>query len=418
MKRSLLTLLFSVLLPSTSFVHADDWAQWRGPTGDNHAPANATAPVKWHKDTNVKWVVSVPGRGHSSPTVLGDRIYLTTADKEKETQSLLIYDRHSGKLIKETIIHSGGMTTKAHKNNTQASSTVASDGKRVFVLFPNKKAAWVTALDLDGKKIWQERALGFAPQQFKFGFGSSPVVIDNLVVVASEYDGEESGFIALDTATGKQKWKTARPKSLSYSTPAVASGNGKRFLITSGNNHIAAYNPRNGKELWAVEATTFATCGTMVWDEELGLAFASGGFPGTFTLAIQTDGEHEIVWHNNRLKCYEQSLLLVDGYIYAVTDRGLVHCLRATDGKTLWKERLGGSFSSSPLLIDGKIYVTNEAGKTFVFVASHEEFESLGENQLGTECFATPTPIGNRLYHRFAEGSGPDRQEYLAAIGE
>jgi len=156
----------------------------------------------------------------------------------------------------------------------------------------------------------------------------------------------------------------------------------------------------------------------MVWDEELGLAFASGGYPDTFTLAVRTTGEHNVVWTNNRVKCYEQSMLVVDGYLYAVTDSGLVHCLQAADGTELWKQRLGGSFSSSPIFVDGKIYVTNERGTTFVFAASPAGFQSLGENQLGTECFATPTPVGNRMYHRFAVGSGKERKEFLAAIGE
>ena len=417
MKRSFGTVLF--FLAATCPLSAQDWPQWRGPTGDNHAASGVTAPVAWDEEKNIEWVVPVPGRGHSSPTVVGDRIYLTTADLEQETQSLLIYDRHRGEKLKETIIHQGGLTAKMHANNTHASSTVASDGQRVFVLFNNQEAVWVTALDLNGQQLWQERAIGFAPKKYEFGFGSSPVLIDGQVIIASEYDGEESGIVAFDAATGKELWRQERPQSLSYSTPAIASLNGKRYLITSGNKLIAAYDPSSdGKLLWSAEATTFVTCGTMVWDEELGLAFASGGFPDTFTLAIHTDGEHEVAWLNNRLKCYEQSLLLVKGYLYVVTDRGVVHCLRATDGEEQWKQRLGGSFSSSPLLVDGKIYVTNERGKTFVFAASPDGFESLGENQLGTECFATPTPVGKRLYHRYAVGSGAERKEYLAAISE
>jgi len=155
----------------------------------------------------------------------------------------------------------------------------------------------------------------------------------------------------------------------------------------------------------------------MVWDERLGLAFASGGYPDTFALAVRTDGEHEVEWSKNSPKCYEQSMLVADDHLYAVADNGVAYCLRASDGEQLWKERLGGKFSASPLLIDGKIYVTNEQGTTFVFAASPEGYEPLGQNRLGTECFATSTPVGHRLYHRFAVGSGDERKEYLAAIG-
>jgi len=155
----------------------------------------------------------------------------------------------------------------------------------------------------------------------------------------------------------------------------------------------------------------------MVWHERFGLAFASGGFPDTFTLAVRTRGDHGIEWRNNRLKCYEQSMLVVDDHLYLVTDSGVAYCLHAADGHELWKQRLGGKFSSSPVRIDGRIYVTNERGTTYVFAATPRAYESLGKNQLGDECFATPTPVGRLLYHRFAVGSGAARKEYLAAIG-
>jgi len=212
-------------------LQAQDWPQWRGPTGDNHAADGATAPVTWGENNNLDWMVPVPGRGHSSPTVIGDRIYLTTADTQQQTQSLLIYNRLTGEKLAEEVAHREGLTVKLHPHNTFASPTVASDGQRVFALFHNQDAAWVTAFDLDGEQLWQQRAIGFLPKKFVFGFGSSPVVVKGKVIVASEYDGAESGIVALDAATGKQSWKAERPKSLSYSTPALALRGGQRYLI-------------------------------------------------------------------------------------------------------------------------------------------------------------------------------------------
>ncbi len=414
----LLVALPCLLLMTSCPALAQDWPQWRGPTGNNLAPTGATAPVRWSEEANLAWKVAVPGRGHSSPTIVGNRIYLTTADRTRDTQSLLVYERESGKLLAETVAHRGGQTAKLHPHNTHASSTVACDGQRVFALFNNNEAAWVTAFDLAGQQLWQQRAIGFDPDQFQFGFGSSPVAVDGLVVVSSEYDGDESGIVALDAATGARRWKINRTPSLSYSTPALASRGGTRYLLQSGNRQIAAYEPTDGRELWAIDGSTYATCGTMVWSEPLGLAFASGGYPDKFTLAVSTEGNHEIVWQNNRIKCYEQSLLVVGEYLYAVTDNGVAYCLNARDGEQVWKERLGGGFSSSPLLVDGKIYVTNETGTTFVFMASPDGYEPLAKNQLGTECFATPTPSAGHLYHRYADNTGGSRQEYLVAIGE
>lgn len=410
-------LVLTVAWSSGNWTLAEDWPQWRGPSGDNHAASEATAPVAWSENSGLAWVTPVPGRGHSSPTIVGDRIYLTTANVERQTQSLLIYDRQTGKQLAETVAHQGGLTAKLHPNNTHASPTVASDGQRVFAVFNNEKSVWLTAFDLRGEQLWQQRAIGFEPQRYEFGFGSSPVYVDGLVVIASEYDGPESGIVAFDAATGERRWRVDRPQSLSYSTPARASLGGRTSLVTSGNNRFAAYDPQTGQQLWSTAGSTFATCGTMVWSNPHGLVFASGGYPDTFTSAVRATDSPEVVWTNNRVKCYEQSMLVVGDYLYAITDSGLAHCLRCVDGEEMWKQRLGGGFSSSPLLVDGKIYVTNERGTTFVFAASPDGFQSLAENQLGTVAFATPAPVGNRLYHRYASGSGTARQEYLAAIG-
>ena len=393
------------------------WPQWRGPSGDNHAAPGATAPVTWDASTSIAWRTPLPGRGHSSPTVMGDRIYLTTCDEKAAVQMLLVLDRASGKLLRQTPVHEGRLPEKIHGNNTHASPTVACDGKQVYALFNNDYAACVTAFDLEGKPIWQRRVAAFDPQQFQFGFGSSPILVKDLLVVSTEFDGPDSGLYGVDTSDGHLVWKAPRPQSLSYSTPIEANLNGRSQLIMSGNYKIVSYDPRTGQELWSNEATTRATCGTMIWDSNLGLAFASGGYPDNFTLAIRASGEHDVVWQNTT-KCYEQSMLAIKGYIYAVADNGVAHCYRAYDGEEMWKERLQGPVSSSPLYVGNNIYVTNERGTTFVFAASPESYQAIAENQLGDEVFATPTPCDGRLYHRYAIGKNEERQEYLVAIEE
>jgi outer membrane protein assembly factor BamB len=400
----------------TALGQAADWPQWRGPTRDNHAPADAAAPLEWDDTHGTDWVVEVPGRGHSSPVVVGQRIYLTTGDEQAQTQSLLIFDLETGRQLAETVAHRGGLPDKLHPKNTHASPTVASDGRQIFAVFNNSQAVWVTAFDLEGKLLWQERLGGFDPQRYAYGFGSSPVISGGLLFVAAEYDGADSGIYALDLASHKLRWKAPRTKSLSYSTPIPAGTSAGSPLLISGNQRLTAYDPQTGKLLWETKGSTYATCGTMVWDLERGLAFASGGYPETFTLAVRLDGDHEIVWSNS-VKCYEQSMLCVDGYLYAAADNGVCYCWRCEDGQQMWRERLGGKFSSSPLLVDGRIYVTNEQGTTFVVAATPERCDLLATNQLGTDAFATPAPVNGRLIHRFARGDDEQRQEYLAAIG-
>ncbi len=407
---------FALFLLVPAAASAQDWPQWRGPTGDNHAAPHSTAPVKWSESSGIAWKTSIPGRGHSSPTIVGERIYLTTADAKAGTQSLLVVDKQSGKLLKQAIAHQGGLPEEIHGNNSHASPTVASDGKHVFALFYNSQGAWVTAFDLDGEQLWQRRVCEFAPDMFKFGFGSSPRLDGGALIVSAEYDGPDSGIYGLDPRDGSQLWKVERPQNITFSTPISAELAGRRQLLLSGAYQIASYDPASGKLIWVVEESTRATCGTMVWDPASGLAFASGGFPDSFTLAIQPDGDHEVVW-SHPVMCYEQSLLVADGHVYAVSDRGVAYCWRATDGKEQWRERLGGRYSSSPLLVGDTIYATSEGGETFVFKASPERFELVAKNQLGDDCFPTTTPSDGKLYHRYGQGDGAERQEFLVAIG-
>lgn len=403
----------SCLLLCPCWSPAQDWAQWRGPTSDNHAPPSATAPLEWDEQTGIAWKTALPGRGNSSPTLVGDRIYLTTGDEEVGTQSLLILDRATGELLDEVIAHEGGLPEGVYGKNSHANATVASDGERLYAMFLNDEAPTLTAFDLQGERLWRKRVCGPARLHFEYGFGSSPIVVDGRVVVAVEHHDAVSGVYAFDGATGELAWRTPRPNQFSYSTPAPAPAGEKRVLLMCGNDRIAAYDPQSGEGLWERESPTMATCGTMVWDAGLGLGFASGGHPKQFTLAVRLGGDHEIAWQNS-VKCYEQSLLVVEGHVYAVSDRGVAYCWRGSDGEELWKRRLGGNFSSSPLLVGGVIYTTNEGGEMFAFEANPQRYVNLAKTRLGDTAYATPTPADGRLYHRY----GKEGQEYLVAIGE
>lgn len=392
---------------------AQDWPQWRGPEVNNHAAPGASAPLNWSEDSGLAWKTAIPGRGNSSPTLVGNRIYLTTGDESKMTQSLLILDRESGKLLNEVVTHTDGLPEGVHGKNTHANSSVASDGKRVFAMFLNDEAPIVTAYDLEGQQLWQRRVCGPTRVRYVYGFGSSPIIVDGLVVVATEFSKDDSGLYAFDAETGETVWFAPRPKQFSYSTPTPAKIDGIKVLLMCGNNRFGAYDAKTGEELWMREGPTMATVGTMVWDSKLKLGFASGGHPDNFTAAVNLTGEHEIVWQHP-VKCYEQSLLTFEGYVLAVADIGVAYCWRASDGKEMWRQKLRGNYSSSPLLVDGRIYVVSEAGDMFVFEANPEEYVELAKNKLGDIAYATPTPADGRLYHRYVK----DSQEYLVAIGQ
>jgi outer membrane protein assembly factor BamB len=391
-----------------------DWPWWRGPSRNGIAAA-PTAPVKFSDSDNVLWKAPVPGRGHSSPIVVGNQVILSTATKSPQVQSVLAFDRKTGRELWKTYISEGGFPEQNHPKNTEATPTVACDGERLFVTFFHHKTVQCTALDLSGKKIWQETVGPFNPQSFRYGYAPSPTLYRGSVIVSAEFDGE-SAITALDRQSGNQLWRTKRQNMITFSTPVVAHVAGKDQLLISGAGQVASYDPSNGKPLWTTPGTTAATCGTMVWDGDI--VIASGGYPLAQTIAVKADGSGKEVW-KNREKCYEQSLLAHNGYVYAINDGGILFCWRASDGTEMWKERLfSGPTSASPVLVGGNIYWANERGAWFVFKPNPQKYESVAENQLGEEGFASPAVVGGQLFVRTAASSAGKRQEWLYCLGK
>lgn len=389
-----------------------DWPWWRGPHRNGIVPGDSALPTTFGDDKNILWKVPVPGRGHSSPVIFGGQVFLSTADTVNQVQSVLAYDTNGGKARWKVDLNQGGFPAKNHPNNTEATPTVACDGERLFVSFFHHETIETTALDFDGKTIWKEKVSPFNPRRYEYGYAPSPLVYKNLVIISAEYDGA-SAMTALDRATGKKVWQTKRPESISFSSPVVAHVAGRDQLMISGADTISSYDPSTGKELWSTPGPATATCGTVVWDGDL--VMASGGYPQSATMAVHgRDGS--MVWKNNQ-KCYEQSMLAHEGYLYGLTDAGVLYCWRITDGKEMWKQRLKGPISSSPILAGGHIYWANERGTWYVFRPNPQMFELVAENQLGTESFPSPAVAGGRLYIRSATTTDGKRQEYLVCIG-
>src|SRR5205085_1319078 len=187
---------------------AADWPEWRGPTKDGIAASGQAPPVEWSETNNVLWKAPIPGHGHGSPTVVGDRLYLATADRAKPNQSVLCIERATGKLLWQTEVHGGQPDAGKHSNSSAASSTVACDGRRLFINFLNQGAVHTCALDLDGKVLWQRKLCDYVTHQ---GFGSSPVLYESLVLVSADH--RSGGVIAgLDRTTGRVAWSVTRPK--------------------------------------------------------------------------------------------------------------------------------------------------------------------------------------------------------------
>ncbi len=390
-------------------VDAADWPWWRGPQRNGVANPDQHPPTEWSATENVAWKTAVPGRGHSSPTVVGRHVYLATADEKQGTQSVLCYNRASGKLLWETEVHRGGLMQKNEKS-TAASGTVACDGRSVYVNFANSGAVYVTALSIDGKQLWQTKIGDYIIHQ---GYGASPALYQSLVIAAA--DSHAGGTIAaLDRKTGAIVWKHDRPKEPNYTSPIILHVDGRDQLLFTGCNLVSSFNPLTGKVLWETKGATTECVTSTVTDGQR--VFCSGGYPKNHLAAVLADGSGKIEWETKD-RVYVPSLLARAGYLFGVLDAGVAECWKSDTGKEAWKKRLGGEFSASPVMVGDTIYATSELGETFVFRADPKKFEQIAQNKLGEQAMSSLTICGGHIYMRVVEQQDGQRQEMLYCLG-
>ena len=386
---------------------AGDWAEFRGPTGQGHA-ADSKLPIEWSSSKNVAWKTGVAGLGWSSPIVVGNRIFLTTAvptgEGEKKDQSLraICLDAATGKSQWdiEVFLQDGKTASPIHSKNSHASSTPVSDGKHVFVHFGTHGTACLT---LDGQIVWQNRELKYEPRH---GNGGSPILVDDILVVSC--DGSNTMFvIALDKVTGKVRWRTPREhkngSKFSFGTPLLIEVNGEKQIVAPGTFHVAGYRPKDGGEIWRVDyGQGYSVIPRPVFGH--GLIFLSSGYDTPVLMAIKPDGqgnvtETHVAWKTNKSAPHTPSPLLVGEHLYVVSDGGIATCFEAKTGEQVWQKRVGGNFSSSPLFADGKIYLQSEQGDGIVLQPGSEYVE-LAKNELEPRTFASYAVAGGALLIR------------------
>lgn len=404
----------ALILALTLQAHALDWQQWRGPTRDNKSHAAVKPVTQWSEKENVLWKSAIPGRGHSTPIIVANRIYLTTANADKQTQSLLCLDRQSGQILWNCKIHQDGLAEQIHRENSHASCTPQWNGSHILVTFQNNKKIKVTAVTPEGMIAWSTSAGAYLPT-YSFGYGSTPTLYKNLfyVVIGTEKEGS---IVALDAQSGEERWRTPRSGHDNWATPVVARVAGKEQLLISGIGEFQSYHPITGKLLWAAPLKPKSTCGTIVWTDDA--VFASGGYPSNETAGVKADGSGEILWRN-REQCYEQSLFAHDNHIYAVTNAGFAFCWNAMSGKEQWKKRLGrGGVMASPTFANGLIFSTIKNGTTLIYKSDPASFQKVAENKLGDDTYATPIILDDGIFIRAGFIKEGKRQEFLYKIGK
>lgn len=396
-------LIIGMLSGFAPVVHADEWPEFRGPTGQGLL-LKGKLPTTWDKDKNVVWKCAIPGKGWSSPIVAEGRVYVTTAlPSENGDQSLraLCLDAAKGEILwdKEIFSQNGKQAPNIHSKNSHASATPLWHDGKLFVHFGHQGTA---CLDRDGKILWRNRTLPYAPVH---GNGGSPILVDDLLVF--NCDGGDKRFVAaLNVADGKVRWKTERTvkaaKNFSFGTPLLIEVDGRKQIISPGSNVVSAYDPADGKEIWHVRYTGYSLVPRPVYGH--GLLFVCTGFDRPSLLAIRPDGKGDvtathIAWKTNKNVALTPSLLLQGDELYMVSDSGIASCLDARTGTVHWQERLDGNFSASPIWADGKIYVQSEQGTGLVLQAS-KSFQLLAKNALDERSLASPAALDGALFLR------------------
>lgn len=378
---------------------AADVPWWRG-VRQNGIYEVSEVPLRWSPSENVIWKAAVPGRGHSTPCVWGPYVFVTTADEQAQTKTLLCFDRATGEKRWEHVLYEGAFM-HVHKKNSQAPATPACDGTRVIVPIMADDGIWVSAVDFDGNQLWKVKA---GPYKSEHGYGSSPVFYQSLVIISGDNPG--SAFIAaLHRATGNVVWRIERPSGGNYATPVVATIAGKPQLVVHGRDLVTSYNPATGEQLWQCDGPcTVAAC-TVAWDDNH--VFASGGYPQKEIICVKADGQGDvtdshIVWRSKRGVCYVPSPLLYEGRLYVISDNGVLTVYDPSSGDVKSNVRLGGNFSASPVAAAGHIFITDERGKTHVLKPGDKP-EVAAENTMESGGFASLVMSGNRIYLRTAD---------------
>jgi outer membrane protein assembly factor BamB len=420
MRSALLTKLLMLLVLFRSVpVGAENWPAWRGPRGDGsslekHLPEHWNGP----RGENIAWKVEIPGKGHASPIIWDDRIFVVSCREESEDRLLLCLDRASGRILWErTVLHSP--LERKNPLNSYASSTPATDGKLVYVTFleSDPKApvnavgtkyagqlaspGWmvVAAYDFAGNRRWLVRPGVFNSTH---GFCSPPVLFEDTVIVNGDHDGD-SYLVALKQSTGETIWKVPREHRIrSYCPPIIRQIDGRTQMVLSGAECVASYDPHNGKRHWVIEGPTEQYVASLVCNGKL--FFMTAGFPTHHLLAIRPDGEGDVtkthvVWQTTEGCPYVPSPILAGRYLLVVADGGIASCFEAQTGNRYWKEKIGPHYSTSPVEADGRVIFLSDRGVATI-IEPGPKLSVVSRNDLGEDCFASPAISQGRIYIR------------------
>jgi outer membrane protein assembly factor BamB len=413
---------------------AENWPQWRGP-GSQGVSSETALPTAWAPDRNIAWKTELPGSGHSSPIVWGDRLFVTAVvegepipgqkpvvhmmgGKEwvhpdsvaadlKHTFKVLALDAKSGKILWDRTAYEGAVYDARHRRSSFAGPTPVTDGDMVFAYFGPEG---LYAYDYSGALRW--KVVETFPT-LGLGTGTSPILFRDLVIIQRDEDtGENSLIVAYDKKTGREVWKTKREVEISWGTPVLVEAGGRTELVTNGNERIIAYDPATGKELWRTKGVESNAIHTPLVGH--GLVIVTAGYPVKRVLALRpgdVPDEKRVAWEYLKGTGYVVSNVLYADYLYLLTDNGIVTCLDPKTGEVKYeggRVPVPARFMGSPVAFAGYIALTSEDGDTYMLKAGPEH-QIAATNSVDEPVLSSPALSNGRIYIR--------GQKHLFAIG-
>jgi outer membrane protein assembly factor BamB len=429
MRTALASLLFGVVVLGAA-PKLEYWSYWRGPAADGMAVGDA--PLHWSDTQNIKWKAEIPGRGHSSPVIWGDRIFLTTAIKTGAASApeppaakpapgargplvtpgpqvehkfvVMCLDRKTGR----TLWQQTAITAVPHEGyhsqyGSFASNSPVTDGKNVYAFFGSRG---MYVYDMEGKLVWEKNFGVQMKMRMAFGEGLGPVISGDRLILVFDYEGD-SFMVVLDKNTGKEIWRVSRDEKSTWAAPLVYEFGGRKEILVAGSNKVVSYDFETGKVIWECAGLGANVIPHPVRQDDL--VFVMSGYMNPNLMAIRLGREGDltgtdaIVWSQTKGNSYTPSPVIYDNKLYVLTDSGMVSCYNAKTGVPYYhQQRLpkAYSFKASPVGANGKLYLASESEDVIVLEMG-EKFEVLATNTLADQMFiATPAITDGEIYLR------------------
>lgn len=429
-----MSLVIALALIASVSVSAENWPNWRGPASTGVSP-ESSLPVRWSDTDNIAWRATIRGLGISSPIVWGDSVFVTSqvgsgvarsgprlvqgedaADAGERalggaatgaiargtaTTAFLVsaFDKASGRKLWEYELPAEGTLPEVHEKHNLATPSPVTDGQRVYAWFGTGQ---FIALDMSGKLVWKRNLTEYGAFNINWGHGSSPVLYKGMLILLCYHNSPASYILALDAATGTNKWKADSTGGLSYSTPFVIETPGGPELIVNSGEGVSGHNLTNGEKLWYINETNRFPI--PVATQQDGIIFLSRGYRSGPYMAIRPGGKGDVasshvVWKVPTGAPYISSIVQYNGLIYMIGDVGVATVVDAKTGERVWQERIGGVYSASPIAGDGKVYFFAENGETIVLSAGRAP-DILARNKIDARVLGSPAISGGRMFIR------------------